>query len=117
MVGTVNDSHSGEEAVERAAGKCNRKPGVGPQRVLHCEHLHLHNPRRVGWVPDLEDEGAFIAVDPEVAVTLAVERCGLAVEPECLGGDALSEVGRDIGRARFQDVSAHEPPRYRVPRP
>ena len=69
-------------AVDRAARLRDRQRRVGPERVLHREHLHLDGARRVRRVADLEDERAAVRVDPEVAVALALERRRLALDAE-----------------------------------
>ena len=77
MVGALDRDGARRASLERAPRGRDRHPRVGPERMLHREHLHLDDAGRIGRVADLEDERALVGVDPEVAVALAVERRGL----------------------------------------
>ena len=97
--------------IDRPPRPGNRKRRIRPEGVLHREHLHLDDVCRVGRIADLEDERAVGSVDPEVAVSLAVERRRFAVDAEHGSSDVDGERCRDFRRARFEDVVAHGAPR------
>ena len=89
----------------------NGKRRIHAEGVLHREHLHLDDVRRVRGIADLEDERAVASVDPEVPISLAVERRRFAVDIEHGSSDVDGERHRDFRRARFEDVVAHGAPR------
>ena len=101
---------AGRSSVVRQ-GRAIGRDASAPQRVLHRQNLHLDDPGRVGGVADLEHERAVAVVDPEVAVALALQRVGLAVDAEDAASDLGGELGRDLGRPGFEDVVAHGAPR------
>ena len=82
MVEAVDRDRSCRSTVDAAARTRDRQRRVRPDRVFHCQDLHLDDACWVGGIADLEDECALIAVDPEVPVPLAVEGGCIAVDAE-----------------------------------
>ncbi len=97
--------------IDRSSRSRDRKHRIGPDGVLHREHLHLDGSNRVRGIADLEDERSLGPVDPEVAISLAVERRRFAVDAEHGSCDVDGERCRNVRRTRLEDVVAHGAPR------